>query len=282
MPACRQVLLSLLAVSTLSACRTTTEAAGVKDAEAPAALDPEETPLPPYEPRTLSVPVTDLKVFDMPVTKIEPKADGMALAGSTARYFFTIYGWQGTGPFNLPRYSHTWGVFIRVDGNDLSTSPLSAFTISWDAADGTIGLFMPVEDGHNYTLQETFDLAALFNVPIAIRRSPIFEIKKPLFDSIYNRYVRLTNGEANGTIRYKMIDDVGGRKLILANQNNGYTNCTHAITDTLQGPNGAILQTGAARGFAASDKVTQWFLNAGQSIHPPENVNSVLGSRLGI
>lgn len=276
-------LLAVITASPLCSCRTA-DANGAKlaDAGGASATSADETPLPDYAPQFVKVGV-DRDHESAKAEEVAP-ANGLALANSPqsgARYFFTVYGYQAQGPFNLPRFTHTWAYFVRALGTDLYTAPLEAFTISWDAADGQIGIAQPVKAGHNYTLEETFALANNQNANVAVQRSAIYEVNAAFFNKAYARYAYFVNGEANGQVRYKMMDDYNGRTSLVQGASGGYSNCTHATADFLSA-GGQLVNTGTARGFAASDMVVQWYLSSPYVIQSGQDVNGALAPRLGI
>jgi hypothetical protein len=280
----RFALILCVASSLATGCRTTSSSA-VKTSEA--ALSPEDkAELPPFTPVLLSVPV-DVK---RSLASVHPDSQGFALqgtaaveaAGAPSRYFVTMYGFQGTGPFNLPRFTHSFAYFVRVAGNDLATGPLEAFTISWDAADGDIGILQPVEPGHNYTLAETLALADSFNVNVQVRRSALLEINKTLYDKALARYFQLIDGEDTGAVRYRMIDTLASRQGVIQKIPGSYSNCIAAVADVLVGNGGALLNTGNKRGFAASEAILQWYLSSPYFINPSVGHDAVLAPRLGI
>ena len=274
----------LCAAASVAGCRTTSSS-GPKAFET--ALSAEDrTMLPDYTPALLNVVVDAKKAMG----SVRTDGEGFSLQGTAAvesasapsRYFITMYGFQGTGGFNLPRFTHTFAYFVRVAGNDLTTGPLETFTISWDAADGDIGILQPVEAGHNYTLAETLALADSLNVNVAVRRSALLEITKTLYDKALNRYQMLIDGEDTGAVRYKMTDTVQSRNGVIQKVPGSHSNCIAAVADVLVGPGGALLGTGNKRGFAASDAVLHWYLASPHFLNSTQGHDTVLAPRLGI
>jgi hypothetical protein len=274
----------LCAVAALAVgCRTTSSTTK----SAAAALSPEDQAvLPPFSPTLLKVEVNAKKAM----TAVKADGAGFALQGTAAvesaaaasRYFVTIFGFQGTGPFNLPRFTHTFAYFVRVAGKNLAKAPLEAFTISWDAADGDIGILQPVEVGHNYTLAETLALADSLNVKVDVRRSALFEINKTLYDKALGRYQMLNDGEDTGAVRYKMIDTLAARHGVIQKVPGSFSNCISAVSDVLMGSGASLLDTGNKRGFAASEAVLQWYMGSSSFINPAVAHDAVLAPRLGI
>lgn len=274
----------LCALGVVGGCRTTSTS-GTKAAD-PALSQEDQTALPDYEPVHLKVAV-EVKAA---MTRVKADGEGFALQGTAAveaaaapsRYFMTMYGFQGTGGFNLPRFTHSFAYFVRVAGANLATGPLEAFAISWDAADGDIGLFQPVEAGHNYTLSETLALADSLNVNVAVRRSALLEITKALYDKALNRYQMLNDGEDTGFVRYKMTDTLQSRQGVIQKVPGSFSNCIAAVADVHVGAGGALLSTGNKRGFAASDSVLAWLMTGPYFVNPTEAHDAVLAPRLGI
>ena len=227
----------------------------------------DEAALPDYTPKYLNLEApTDSTANATPVGGAEMRpgeATELSLGeGPAKRYFYTVYSWQGTGPFNLPRFTHTWAVFAKLDGTRLESDPLKYFTISWDAADGVIGIAQPEKAGHNYTLAATYQLRTTLDVNTDVRRSRMVEISKGLFDAAYRQYGKINAGEMSGRIRYKMLDDMEGRQRVRQGQVGGYMNCQHAISDILARNDGSLENSGIARGFAAGDMIYDWFRNS--------------------
>lgn len=231
--------------------------------------DRDEKVIPDYTPRFLDVDagtpqyatsaaavtmVTPPKMNDSDLgltkTQIDPSGE--------ARYFYSLYAWQGVGPLNLPSNTHIFAVFLRVDGRNIAADPIQYFTISWDAADGEIGVMIPSKPGHNYSLQETYQLREKLGVATEVRRSRIAEITKGLYDAAYAQYARLFIGEKTGNVFYKMMDDLNGRLRVQRMQPDGYSNCQHAVTDIVARTDGTLVETAMARGFAAADLTYAW------------------------
>ncbi len=273
----------LCAFASAAGCRTTS-ASSSKAFETTLSAE-DRTPLPDYAPSLLKVVVDAKKAMG----SVRTEGEGFSLQGTAvvesasapSRYFITMYGFQGTGGFDLPRFTHTFAYFVRVAGN-LATAPLEVFTISWDAADGDIGILQPVEAGHNYTLAETLALADSLNVNVAVRRSALLEINKTLYDKALNRYQMLIDGEDTGAVRYKMTDTVQSRNGVIQKISGSYSNCIAAVADLLVGSGGALLNTGKKRGFAAGDAVLQWYIGSPYFINPSQGHDNVLAPRLGI
>ncbi len=283
MPRARPASLLFLALAA-SGCRTSTPVESVTKTD-PGLTAEDQATLPDYKPRFVNLPVDANKALNHPQATpgLALQSDDEPLpAVAGARYFVTVYGYQGTGAANLPRFTHSWMVLVRAQGDQLATATLTFFTLSWDAADGEIGLFQPPERGHNYTLAETFALAGSLGAPVVTQRSPLFEVDADLYSMAVKQFRKLTAGEETGAVRYKMRDDFPARQLVANNVSGGYTNCIHALSDLLPGAGGSLLQTGTSRGFAASDQVLAWFMTHSHVVGQNVTHDAELASRLGI
>jgi hypothetical protein len=222
----------------------------------------DEKPLPNYQPQYMTINAKspgEEHTEHSPKISINQSNSSLNLDAENARYFYSIYSWQGVGLFNLPKFTHTWAIFIKLDGTDIEQDPLSFFTVSWDAADGDIGIGQPVELGHNYTLDQTYRLSDQLSRPVEIRRSKIVEISEFLYIQAAKQFNKIADGEKNQWIFYKMLDDFAGRQKIQDNIPGGYMNCQHAVADILTSPNGSLEDSFTARGFEAGDRVYSWF-----------------------
>jgi hypothetical protein len=205
------------------------------------------------------------------------------------RYFIIPFAYQNSK--NQPEFSHSFITVIRVfaDNKPAKLIPglptrtyknreFEAFNISWLPADFLTNphlcvfkgpgsrLFAdtnecPAVPGHNFSLQETIDLAAKEKVAVAMWGP--YEIAKPAFDLGVKRK-KLLDG---GTIKYRA-DDRGYRKKRVA------INCFHAMAglDELY-PNGGLFGTGFKMwGFNGTARVlieyTQKMSNKGLLLEP--------------
>ena len=252
-------------------CKARRENSGVRSADVHSsdALADDEKPLPDYTPRFLEIDAGSppFAQFDSEVTKVllpDKNTHDLSLVSAQAnisdqyRYFFSIYSWQGLGPFNLPRNTHVFGVFVRLDGKKVESDPMGYFTISWDAADGDIALVFPAKAGHNFSLSETYRLRERMSAATEVRRSRMVEIKKEVYDAAFAHYTRIVVGESTGIVSYKMLDDLDARERVRRFSVGGYSNCQHAIADILSRADGTLLETLFARGFEAGDMIYQW------------------------
>jgi hypothetical protein len=205
------------------------------------------------------------------------------------RYFIIPFAYQNSK--NQPEFSHSFITVIRVfaDNKPAKLIPglptrtyknreFEAFNISWLPADFLTNphlcvfkgpgsrLFAdanecPAVPGHNFSLQETIDLAAKEKVAVAMWGP--YEIAKPAFDLGVKRKELLDGG----TIKYRA-DDRGYRKKRVA------INCFHAMAGLEElYPNGGLFGTGFKMwGFNGTARVlieyTQKMSNKGLLLEP--------------
>lgn len=267
---CRILVTLALSVGLQPACKQRRLDSAAKSTRDIALAD--EEVLPDYKPKFIDVDAnhpnftTDFTVVPSALQPgFEAMAAGLISTGqgdpAAFRHFFTIYAWQGVGPLNLPKYTHTFAVFARVEGPDLERDTIRYFTVSWDAADGIIAMALPAKAGRNFTLAESYALRDDLGVTTEMRRSRMVEIRKELYDQAFLQFTRISQGSASGSVSYKMMDDLDGRQLARRSMPGGYLNCQHAVSDILARPDGSLLETGMARGFSAGDLVYEWFSN---------------------
>lgn len=261
------VLSSVLAVM-LMACHGRT-------ADDDTQLDAYASPLPAYQPVSL---VIDQNESATGPVESRPQASGLALAETNVAYYVVMFGYQGRGLLNLPRHTHTYALFVRAVGADPETAALSSFSISWLPQDGVVAAGQPVKPGRLYSFAETTAIAQSNSYDI--RRSYVVRIHPSLYDQAVSRFFVLDAGSANGNTRYKMIDDMTGRIRIADGQPAGYTNCIHAVSDTLRYANGTLLETGLKHGFAASDSVYNFM--SGYFVGAINAKDQVIAARLGL
>lgn len=214
------------------------------------------------------------------------------------RYFIIPFAYQNK--HNDPEFSHSFITVIRVfaDNKPAKLTPglptrtyknreFEAFTISWLPADFLANphlcvfngagsrLFAsanecPVVRGHNFSLQETIDLAAKEKVAVAMWGP--YEIAKPAFELGVKRKELLDGG----TIKYRA-DDRGYRKKRAA------INCFHAMAGLEElYPNGGLFGTGFKMwGFNGTARVlieyTQKMSNKGLLLEPVDVKNDRYG-----
>ena len=205
------------------------------------------------------------------------------------RYFIIPFAYQNHK--NEPEFSHSFITVIRVfaDNKPAKLTPglptrtykdreFEAFNISWLPADfltnphlcvfkGTASRLFPDANecpavpGHNFSLQETIDLAAKEKVAVAMWGP--YEIAKPAFELGVKRKELLDGG----TIKYRA-DDRGYRKKRIA------INCFHAMAGLEElYPNGGLFGSGFKMwGFNGTARVlieyTQKMSNKGLLLEP--------------
>jgi hypothetical protein len=214
------------------------------------------------------------------------------------RYFIIPFAYQNEK--NQPEFSHSFITVIRVfaDNKQPKQTPglptrtyknreFEAFNISWLPADFLSNphlcvfngpgsrLFAsanecPAVHGHNFSLQETIDLAA--NEKVAVAMWGPYEIAKQAFELGVKRKELLDGG----TIKYRA-DDRGYRKKGVA------INCFHAMAGLEQlYPNGGLFGTGFKMwGFNGTARVlieyTQKMSNKGLLLQPVDVKNDRYG-----
>jgi len=228
-----------------------------------------EEVLPEHEPVNLPVSMNvqdDVRPVSTP---------SLADAVGPESHYMVMFGYQGRGGVNLPRNSHTYAMFVRAIGEDLTTAALETHVISWLPEDGLVGVGQPVKKGKNYGYEETAAIARRSD--FEVRRSYVVRIAPILYERGVARFDDLVDGAASERIRYKMIDDLSARQRVLDGED-GYTNCIHAVSDaSIQG---SLLQTGTRRGFAASDAVYEYLKVFVRE--PDRHYDDPLAARLGL
>lgn len=151
------------------------------------------------------------------------------------RYYMWIYAHQARVG-NLPRHSHTYGVFARTENGRLKDSR----TISWMAKHG-FHLLGGADTGENMSLRKTFGIVS--DMGYRWWKFGPYEIKAELYERAKRRVDEIFTP---GKILYDAL--AGGRPSYS-------TNCIHAISDLDRdfGP----LVTGTKRGYEASTAVVR-------------------------
>ena len=177
-------------------------------------------------------------------------------------YYMVVFGSQR--PDNLPRFSHTFAAFIKVDDPKKKTRPELA-VISWLPDNKNIELKrLKGERGKNCGLDETCAWAA--GLGARITGFGPFQIQKELYESARRRAQRLHSG----AILYKALD------LGMRSAGTG-TNCIHAVSDLDIA--GERVVTARARGEEASRMVAR---SLGQWIVQPQKTHPDVAGRLGL
>ena len=165
------------------------------------------------------------------------------------RYYVSVFASQGEP--NLPRFAHTFAVFIKADGQGAFPKDykMESHCISWLPASLQVQpLRLKPEPGKNLTLRETLKWAKDHKGRVTMWGP--FPIKKELFERGVKRAQQLQAGD----LEYVAIDKTFRAK--------GAINCIRAVADLTDG--GPSLDTGTAYGDAASMLVvkhlSRWFL----------------------
>jgi hypothetical protein len=136
-------------------------------------------------------------------------------AAEAPRYYFLLYGGQSL-PFK-PRTAHTWATFVKAAPAADGTTLVESVTISWLPATGKVVPYrLRPEPGRNYTLAETFAIAARQGDRVSMWGP--FEIDAGRYELAVAQAARLESG----VIRYRAIDSL--------RRNQSVQHCVHAIT----------------------------------------------------
>lgn len=138
-----------------------------------------------------------------------------APAQSEPRYYFVLFGGQSI-PFK-PNTAHTWATFVKAAPGADGTVGLEAVTISWLPAEGPVKpLKLRASEGKNYSLEETFVIAARNNARMSMWGP---------FETDASRYALAVQQAAtleSGAVRFRSLDSLG--------RNRSVQHCVHAIT----------------------------------------------------
>jgi hypothetical protein len=138
-----------------------------------------------------------------------------APAVTQPRYFFMLYGGQSL-PFK-PRTAHTWATFVRTAPSPDGALLVEHFTISWLPVTGEVKPWrMRPEPGRNYSLDETFAIAAANKDRVSMWGP--FEID----ETRYQMAVAQSAFLESGAVLYRAIDSFTLNPYI--------EHCVHAIT----------------------------------------------------
>jgi len=131
------------------------------------------------------------------------------------RYYFILYGGQSR-PFK-PRTAHTWATFVKATPDAAGVLCMESFTISWLPATGEVKPWKcRAETGKNYTLAETFAIAAEQKDRVSMWGP--FEIDATRFEMAAAQAAFLESGE----VLYRAIDSF--------TLNHFVQHCVHAVT----------------------------------------------------
>lgn len=131
------------------------------------------------------------------------------------RYYFILFGGQSI-PFRA-RTAHTWATFVKATPTADGTVAIEQVTISWLPASGPVQpLKLRSVEGKNYTLDETFAIAA--NNRDRVSMWGPFET-----DALrYELVAAQADALAGGAIRFRSLDSFG--------RNHSVMHCVHAVT----------------------------------------------------
>ena len=134
---------------------------------------------------------------------------------SQTRYFFILYGGQSL-PFR-PSTAHTWATFVKTSPSAAGALEVESFTISWLPASGRVRPWKcRSERGRNYTLEETFALAAEQHNRVSMWGP--FEIDAGRYELAVEQAALLESG----AVAYRAIDSFTRSPWV--------EHCVHAVT----------------------------------------------------
>lgn len=138
-------------------------------------------------------------------------------------FYVLVYGSQRPG-ISVPRYTHSWGTFVRVVGDPChpETCLVDAFTISWLPTNGEVRAYALLpECGRNYGLEETFELMLSEGQRVSLWGP--FQIQRSLYEEAVRQKAHLESGQ----VRYKANDAGYPTERV--------SNCIHSISDLAVG-----------------------------------------------
>jgi hypothetical protein len=131
------------------------------------------------------------------------------------RYYFVLFGGQSI-PF-VPRTAHTWATFVKATPVADGTVSLEPVTISWLPAEGPVRpIRLRASAGKNYSLEETFAIAASNNARVSMWGP---------FETDATRYALAVQQAAtlnSGAVRFRTLDSLGRNRSVM--------HCVHAVT----------------------------------------------------
>jgi len=149
------------------------------------------------------------------LTLIAAAALAAAPPEAAPRYFFTLFGGESV-PFR-PRTAHTWATFAKATPAADGTTLVESVTISWLPATGVVKPFrLHAETGKNFTLQETYALAAAEGDRVSVWGP--YEISAEWYARAVAQAARLESG----AVRYRVLDSLGF--------NDRVQHCVRAVT----------------------------------------------------
>jgi hypothetical protein len=186
-----------------------------------------------------------------------------SVARADERYYIIIFGSQSTP--RLPRYTHTWGAFVKACGEGEGSCTyhiVEVFTISWLPADLKVrSLRLRAQQGVNLDLESTF--AHVLSEGQRVSEWGPFQISQLLYDLALMRNSELESG----SVRYKAIDpNFGPRARYISD-------CIHGISDLDPDYGRSYYREVRRFGEAASHWLAYQFVHRGQFINLSENLD---------
>jgi hypothetical protein len=193
-----------------------------------------------------------------------------SVARSEEHYYVILFGSQSTP--RLPRYTHTWGTFVKASGEGEDSSKYhidEVFTISWLPADLVVrSLRVRAEEGVNLDLEAT--LAYVLPRERVSEWGP-FQISQIFYDRAVERQAELESG----AVKYEAIDPNFGPRVSYV------SDCIHGITDLDPDYGRSYYREVRRFGEAATHWVAYQFVYRGRRINLEENLDWI-NERLGL
>ena len=131
------------------------------------------------------------------------------------RYYFMLFAGESI-PFR-PRTAHTWAIFAKATPMANGAAVVESATISWLPACGPVHPFrLRTEPGRNYSVEETFALAAEQRAQVSMWGP--YEIDAERYELAVEQVALLESG----AVRYRLLDSVTRQRTV--------AHCVHAIT----------------------------------------------------
>jgi hypothetical protein len=168
-------------------------------------------------------------------------------------YYVIVFGQQADPP--LPRFTHTWAIFVKAIPLPDGRRQLEAYTISWYPQTGVVRCLWLPEPGVNLDIVATLRQARALEAQTAMLGP--YRIQPELYERAVRQVMRLQSGQ----IRYKAID--------APLRPNIACNCIHALSDIDMDQ--GLLDTGRAVGVEAARMVVNLFrrwMICPEQIHP--------------
>jgi hypothetical protein len=177
------------------------------------------------------------------------------------RYYMILFGGQSV-PF-VPRTAHTFATYVKATPGANGALDLEQVTISWLPESGPVQpLRIRSVPGHNYTLKETFAIAAKNNARMSMWGP--FEIDAGRYCAAAAQAATLESG----AVRFRTLDSLGRNRRVM--------HCVHAVTfadpklQTLRQPVLKVGEPGTAKlaikyaesGAFAGTETHDWLIGA--------------------